>query len=243
MIEDRAYRLSHVAHYQSVIDDAHRIVRDCVARYPGQIAVAVSGGKDSVSMAHIVAQYCDPLVIWNDSGLELPESEGVVRAVCDQLGLELAVATGDALNIKLDKGRYNAHRTAAGTDNLAIIGPVRKVIQECGVVLEFVGLRSSESRTRRIVITKIGPVYQSKRWGCAVAWPMRRWDGSDSLAYIDEHGLPLHPAYDREWGKSERHERRVSWLWDSNRERWGEFEYLRRFYPLVWARLQQEGII
>jgi 3'-phosphoadenosine 5'-phosphosulfate sulfotransferase (PAPS reductase)/FAD synthetase len=239
--ENQVYRKVYAAHYQAVIAGAHRIVAKAVAAYPGPVAVAVSGGKDSVAMAHIVAQHCNPSVLWNDSGLELPESEGVVRSLATMIGARVIVATGDALGIKMAKGREGAERTAKHTDQQAIIEPVRKAIAEHGIVLEFVGLRKTECRNRRIMLCKYGPIHENKRWGCVTAWPMMDWEGADCLAYIEEHELPLHPAYLRTpWER--RHEARVSWVWDSTREKMGELELMRRWYPALYQRLREAGI-
>jgi len=193
-------------------------------------------------MAHLVAQQCRPLAIWNDSGLELPESGDVVRETCRQLGLELAIAKGDALGIKLRKGRTKAEATAIHTDMHAIINPVRDLLDQRGITCNFVGLRIDESRVRKIAIFKNGAVHESKRWGRGVAWPMRRWTASDCYAYMDAHGLPVHPAYSRTlWAHGDRNKIRVSWVWDSTRETQGDLEYLKHFYPRLFARLRQLG--
>jgi 3'-phosphoadenosine 5'-phosphosulfate sulfotransferase (PAPS reductase)/FAD synthetase len=108
--------------------------------------------------------------------------------------------------------------------------------------LEFVGLREAESKIRRILIRKYGPIHNSKRWGRFVAWPMRRWTAEDSLAYIDEHNLPLHPAYLRV-KFAERQKIRVSWLYDDQWAADDSAELCRRYYPRVYAKLKREGII
>lgn len=239
-MRDSLHRKVSSRSYSRAVDDARRVVEMALARFGEPAAVGVSGGKDSVAMCHIVAQHCRPLVIWNDSGLELPESEGVVRELADMLGLEVAVARGvDALERKLEIGAAAARRQADRTDELCIVEPVRRVICERGIALEFVGLRSGESRRRKMVIAMHGPMYDSKRWGCGIAWPMRRWSAADVFAYLDEHSLPIHPAYAREMG-ADRNDIRVSWLWDSSRERHGEMAWLRRHYPEIFRRIRAD---
>lgn len=90
-----------------------------------------------------------------------------------------------------------------------------------------------------MVIAMHGPIYDSKRFGCGIAWPLRRWSAADVFAYLDEHELPLHPAYTRtDW--QDRESIRVSWAWDPTRERLGDIEYLRRYYPALYRRIRNE---
>lgn len=194
-------------------------------------------------MAHIVAQHCKPLIIWNDSGLELPDSLGIVLKLCEQLGLELAIAKGvDALERIAERGADADRENPDILTNEAIIQPVLAVLRARGIALEFVGLRMDESRTRRMLLGRYGPVHQSVRWGCGIAWPMRWWKGADVLAYIDQHNLPLHPAYTRtDW--QARNDIRVSWAWDPTRDNKGDTNYLRKFYPATYRALRDKGVI
>lgn len=232
-MRDALYRSTHAAHYRLVAADADAVIRQALDRAGDvPVAVGVSGGKDSVAMAHLVARHCRPTIIYNDSGLEMPESIGIVRDLADRLGLDVYVARGDAVALEM-----------AGHNNMeAIIKPVQLAIRELDIGLEFVGLRRAESRARRMLIGRYGPVHASRRWGCLVAWPMRDWTGADVFAYLDEHGLPAHPAYAREWGL-DRDAIRVSWAYDPDRRADGDGEYLRRHYPRLHQRLRAVGLL
>jgi phosphoadenosine phosphosulfate reductase len=220
--------------YKRAVNDAHAIIEAALARIGGngRVAVGVSGGKDSVAMCHIVAQHCRPVIIYNDSGLEMPESIDVVRALAQQLGLELHIAKGDAISLEL----------AGKNSDMAIVKPIQQAHKDLGIELEFVGLRMSESKRRRMVIGAMGPIYQSRRWGCLVAWPMRYWTAADVFAYLDEYSLPVHPAYYRQWD-GDRDNIRVSWVYDSDRDRLGAVEYVRRYYPSLYNKLSVLGVI
>ncbi len=232
-MRDAIYRAANARHYLRLIDDAHAVIRMALGMAGGaRVAVGVSGGKDSVAMCHLVAQHCRPIIIYNDSGLEMPESIDVVRALADRLELDVHVAAGDAVALEL-AGRRNYD---------AIVRPVQQAIRDLGIGLEFVGLRRSESRNRRMLIGRYGPVHQSRRWGCLVAWPMRDWLAADVFAYLDEHGLPVHPAYSRDFGV-DRDAIRVSWAYDPDRHEDGDAEYVRRHYPALYRRLRDEGLL
>jgi len=207
--------------------------------------VAVSGGKDSVAMAHLVVYHMrhlaepDPVLLHTDSGLELRESRPVCERLADVLGVQLHVAKGaDAAELKREMGKA-AEKVE---DELCIIRPAREALAELGAKVEFVGLRMAESKRRHMLIGSRGPVIDNKRYGCGVAWPMRSWSGADVFAYCDEYDLPLHPAYSVDLG-TPRNERRVSWAYDSSFDSKGAVEFLRRYDPALYHRLQREGVL
>jgi len=236
---DKLYRLNNARHYQSVQDDAHRLIETAINRHPGNVAVAVSGGKDSVPLAHLVTQHCDPIIIWNDSGLELPESRDVVTALSQKLHCPLVIASGQAKKVWAEnRGLDNARIV----DRETILKPTQKALKEHNIALEFVGLREDEARGRKIIIRTHGGILENKKWDVVTAWPMRKWKAADCLAYIDEHALPLHPAYSRKFGKS-REDIRVSWVYDGTWRNHGSEEYCRRFYPEIYRELREIGLI
>jgi len=242
MLEDVLYRHTQGRHYRGVIADAHAIVKEALVQYPGPATVAVSGGKDSVAMAHIVVQHCDPVVMWNNSGLEMEETEGVVRRTAELLGRPLVIAPGDVMAHWKKEGHDAARRNTRRTHECVLVEPIRKALIENGIVLNFVGLRMDEAPQRKILIQSRGPIRDSPYWGCAVANPMRRWLGADSFAYLDEHGLPIHPAYQRtEW--RDRNAIRVGWAWNVTREESGSAEYVRRHYPALYRKLRHLGMV
>lgn len=239
MNPDKLYRSVNDVHYRQVISDAKMIIRNAIDRNgTGNIAVAVSGGKDSTAMAHLVRQYCEPIMLWNDSGLELPESKDVIQKLSDMLKCRIIIAKGDAISA----WQKNMADGKTDVDQTALFGPSQQAIKDNGISLEFVGLREDEAKARKMLLRSRGAIFQNKRWGCMTAFPMRKWKSEDCLAYIDEHNLPLHPAYTRtEW--KEREKIRVSWVYDDRWESEGQSEYCRKYYPKIYRQLKDIGII
>jgi 3'-phosphoadenosine 5'-phosphosulfate sulfotransferase (PAPS reductase)/FAD synthetase len=231
MIHDIIYRRAFRRHYENVIADAKYVIGEALKIFGYPAAVSISGGKDSVAMAHLVSLYCRPILVWNDSGLEMPESREVVRRTALMLGLRLEIAKGNALEQELQGGC---------TDDDCIKKPVREALARVGARVDFVGLRADESHRRKMVINKYGPIFFSKTWRCGKAWPMRKWKAEDSLAYLDDYSLPVHPAYcDSVWGKRENV--RTSWAFDADRIPCGESEIVRRKYPELFRKLREAG--
>lgn len=244
---DALYRSANRTKYLRVVSDAHAVVIDALRNFGEPAVVAVSGGKDSVAMTHVVAQHCRPIIMWNDSGLEMPESGDIVHRLAKQLRLSLEVAKGDGMIIKLSKTRdeivddESMDDASGDTARRCMIDPQREMLRKLNAMVEFVGLRMNESRKRRMLIGHNGSWIRSNMWGCGVAWPMRYWGADDVFAYIDEYSLPLHPAYSRVFGQ-QRNNIRVSWIWDSARTGDGGMEYMRRYYPELWRRLRTIGM-
>jgi|GEM_PF-4797616 len=238
--EMKLYRQMNSYHYSKMIKRARTIIERALSQ-SARPAIALSGGKDSVAMAGIVCQFCKPLVIWNDSGLEMPESKTIVYAVAEMFGLEVIVAKGCAMEEaeKVAKGELSKTSTKVMQSLDTIVGPVKKSLADNYVDLEFVGLRKGESLTRKMLLCKYGPIHESKRWGIVIAWPMMDWDGADCLAYITEHDLPLHPAYLRDDNPADV---RVSWAFDKTRQQPAETEHLKRTYPQIYRKLREIGL-
>jgi len=62
------------------------------------LLVSFSGGKDSLVALHLTLKLgLDPIVVFNDTGLELPETVETVYRTVERYGLRLEVASaGDA---------------------------------------------------------------------------------------------------------------------------------------------------
>lgn len=234
--QDKLYRQSNSKQYNYAINDARKLIEKAIS-IEGKKAVAVSGGKDSVAMAHLVNGYCKPILIFNDSGLEPPESIVIIEKLAKQLDCELKIAKADALSFYCEK-----HELSQNDVDKIINKPTLKILEENDIALEFVGLREKESIPRRILIRKNKGLHYNKKWGCNTCYPMRKWTAEDCYAYIDEYDLPLHPAYLRtEWQKRE--SIRVSWIYDDQWIGNGQVEYCRKYYPETYRKLRDLRII
>ena len=242
-MEDKLYRLAYRTHYERAKADANRVIVDALSTYGDRCAVGLSGGKDSMAMLGMILQHCKPLVIYNDSGLDLPDSLPTVQSACDLHGLDLLIAKPekDMLQLLKEVGTNGLNDISAKwLDQHIIINPVKAVIERHRIQLEFIGIRAAESKGRKIAIKKLGAHHLSQRFGCGIAWPLRYWDARDTLACIDELNLPLHPAYLRTSAACPRESIRISWaLWGQNSTvKSEEIAYVRRYYPEFYNKIQ-----
>jgi len=236
----KLYRQTNSYRYSKRIREAEKIIQHALSQSRNP-AIALSGGKDSVAMAGLVLKYCKPIIIWNDSGLELPDSKNVVFSIAATYGLKVVIAEGCAMDEAEQVGRGELSRTnrrvMMSIDT--ITEPVKKVIKENNIDLEFVGLRKKESINRRMLLSQYGPIHESKKWETVIAWPMMNWEGKDCLAYICENDLPIHQEYLESDNPAES---RVSWVFDKTREAPAETEKIKRRHPDIYRRLREVGL-
>lgn len=192
------------------------------------VVISYSGGKDSLVALHLVLKASiEPVMLFNDTGLELPETLRNVREVSEAYGLRL---------INADAG--NKFWEAVG-----VFGPPGKDYRWCckviklvpisrayknsfrGGVLSVVGQRAFESIDRSLS----GSVWRN-RWlpGVLSMSPIQEWDQISVWSYIYINKLPANPLY------YEGFERLGCYLCPAANV--AEYYEIKRKYPDLWSR-------
>jgi phosphoadenosine phosphosulfate reductase len=162
-----------------------------------EVAVAYSGGKDSLATLDLVLKAgIDPKVLFVDTGLEFPETLENVSNVIESYGLELyRYDAGDAFwhSIK--------HYGPPGRDfrwccKSCKLGPTAMLIKRNFPegVLAFIGQRGKESEQRY----RKQDIWENP-WvpGQLGASPIQRWNALEVWLHIFKYDLPYNPLYDR----------------------------------------------
>jgi len=166
------------------------------------LTLAYSGGKDSLATLSITLEAgLDPTLVFNDTGLELPETVDNVWRVADRFSLKVSEASaGDAFWRYLDIYGPPA-RDYRWCCKLCKLAPMSRLYRKVfGEAVSFIGQRRFESRSRR----------RSKAVGrnrllpnviyCA---PINDWTMLDVWLYLrrmklDAYANPLyHEGFDR----------------------------------------------
>lgn len=243
------------------IDDAHRMIERALSQ--GKAAVAWSGGKDSTVLVHMVRQHePDVLIVWNNTGVEFPETYKFVVKMKQEWNLNLVVAkprTGvtfwwcveqfgwPLLGKEVKHSAVSAKhptlsqrkRKAAAVARISAYccdylkeRPMGRVTRENDVKVQIVGCMVSESRQRLFVWFRLGDFYQRKKDKMWVAWPLAGWTDDDIWAYHELKSLPYCELYDKG------HKRNGCWPcgmdigFDDNHLR-----RLRETHPKLWRHL------
>jgi len=208
------------------LDHARAIVRAALQAAPSWY-VAVSGGKDSTCVLHLVHEQA-PRVVASNSTYEwmFPETDEYLRRIpaLRRVATPTDHGTKWAPNWRTQEDAERAYpgivwlEPRVGED----VGH-----SEAGV---FLGLRADEAPYRRRHLRRMGPLFhcrQSDRWHCSpIAW----WTVDDVWAYIETEQLDYNRAYDR----------LVAIGIDRDKQRIGPLviapDVLRRGWPALWAR-------
>jgi phosphoadenosine phosphosulfate reductase len=227
------YERADVAHAQS---PAFRAKYDAAAEAVSAFAIAkpcycaVSWGKDSVVLAHLVSSYNNrhgdhfsvPFV-WVTVG-ELDAGCRDVRdaffALWPQPYCELAVEPG----VRTDKGTKGKR-----------VG-FREAERRFGK-RRLIGIRADESSGRRI---------SARHWGVEslrACRPLLWWTAQDVFACLAFFGLPVHPNYAMlGGGRWEREHLRTAPLGGLRGEQFGRTEWEREYYGDVLRRLEASAL-
>ncbi len=76
-----------------VVSQAEKFLYQMIEKVKKPVTVSFSGGKDSLVSLHLTLKFADPLVIFNDTGIELPETIETVKKVVSKFNLKLVTAS------------------------------------------------------------------------------------------------------------------------------------------------------
>ena len=178
------------------------------------VAVAFSGGRDSLVALHLTLQRRrDVKVVFINTSIEFPETLKYVRELAQAWGFEFHEVRVQKNFWELSRerglpigGRGNQFFLAELSEasgvklsnaccNQLKITPARQFYREAGIDAQVTGLRVDESMMRRFNFADYGALRYSRDYSTLVAWPIFVWSTADLMAYIEQHQLPLNPLY------------------------------------------------
>jgi len=174
-IEREAF-LSHakLPIFKRKVDRAKEIIREALAIAPAY--VAVSWGKDSVVMLHLVQSICPDILAISFGH---PEREMISNYTETE---------------SLYKERFGLNINTILIDGDHVPNKVKSQKLWLQYPVAFVGLRIEESARRKATLLKNGAIYQYKK-GDYRACPVFNWTSQDVWAYIVANDLPYLKAY------------------------------------------------
>lgn len=241
--------------YRRHVEQARRVVRESLVA--GPVAVAFSGGKDSMVTLHL-AHTLDARVggYFFDSGCE---TEWTYAAVEGMRARGIPVTTirpeysiVEMIQIVGGLGYTGSHRWHGDwhwgrgdfrrvlldePDRRARALLARSAAWRPGEVTMLLGLRAEESRGRHLALARRGSAYRrvdGRRVACPLAW----WSGRDVLAYAVTQGLPLSQEYQQpDDDLDSRARRRTGTALGATAVGVGRWARLRHEHPILWQRL------
>lgn len=233
------------------VDQARRLVDQCLREARGDAVVMWSGGKDSTVMAHLITEATGgevPLVSEKDD-LDYPGEEQYVTALARQwlAGLQIVRPPFSLEDWIRDHAHEldvagDFHSRAAGLSKAAFYQVVEEATKDREAL--FLGLRAAESQHRERNRRYNGLIYRrhsapGQERGQLVCTPLGDWQGIDVYAYAIKHGIELLPVYRCVGFMYEREPWRVrkSWWIPGGFSAMGGIVWLRRYWPSLYQRL------
>jgi phosphoadenosine phosphosulfate reductase len=172
--------------------------------FEDKCAVAFSGGKDSeVVLRLCLQQKPDIPVVFNNTGVEYPETVNFVAQFAKLLDLNLIVTHpeksfwdcvkqyGFASGKRKTKGNY------AQCCYWLKEKPMRQAIKNGGWLGYFTGETASENRSRMFWARDRGMCFHLKRDGVCKVKPILWWTEAEVWQFIKDNHLPFNGAYSR----------------------------------------------
>jgi len=171
-----------------------------------RVAIAFSGGKDSEIVLFLCLLVAPNVpVVFNNTGVEYPETVKFVASLEEAWGLNLIVTHpeksfwqcieqyGFPRGTKYSRTR-GAHPTAQCCYWLKE-KPALLAIRQNHWLGQFTGISASESRNRMFLARDKGYCYHIKKGNFCKIHPILWWTESEVWQFIHDNGLPFNQAY------------------------------------------------
>lgn len=190
--------------------------------------VSFSGGKDSLVTYRLAEKAFGKLpLLFNDTGLELPETVNYVKRFAKERGLELILAEAGQVFWSSLEAMGPPARDYRWCCKVCKLVPTARVFRERagGGILSIVGQRKLESAARALS----SRVYRNK-WipQVLVVAPIHNWSALDVWLYIFKEKLPVNALYFKGF------DRLGCWLCPAIEL--GEVEFLKALKPELWDK-------
>ncbi len=211
---------------------ALNFIKNTVLKFPYKIAVAFSGGKDSLVTLLLVKKALPPkewTVFFADTGIEFPETTDYINQVIKKYDLETCFYTEHAedrfwSDFKTFGPPARDYRWCCKTCKL---GPINELIQNHlgGELLTFIGQRRYESDNR-----SNEPAVSINPWvaGQIRATPIKQWVALLVWIYLLREKAPINPLYNKGY------ERIGCWLCPANKL--ADLDQLKATHPQLFQK-------
>ncbi|ALU12505.1 hypothetical protein EYM_04610 [Ignicoccus islandicus DSM 13165] len=201
-----------------------------------KVVVSLSGGKDSALVVSLLdeALQRDPpvgvsskevVLLFNDTGLEMPETVKTVEEESEFFGYQLeVVSAGDAFwrAVRMFSPPARDFRWCC---KVTKFGPIARYMMKTGSAINLVGNRWWESLER----ARAEPIMKMKYLPTVLSVnPILRWPQLLEFVYLIRNGVPLNPLYFEGFD-------RIGCFMCPGATQW-EFKLLKELHPELWEK-------
>lgn len=176
--------------------NAERRIECALRSLPGEHVLTSSFGAQSAVMLHLVTQQRPKIpVVLIDTGYLFPETYDFVDQMQDRLGLNLKVYR-PLISPAWQEARHGKRweQGLTGIEEYNVdnkVEPMQRALRELNVGTWFSGLRRDQSagRAETPFVETSGDRFK--------VHPIADWTDRDIYDYLQKHGLPYHPLWDK----------------------------------------------
>lgn len=235
--------LSKMSAYKNKIKKAKEIL-DNALKNSTNTALSFSSGKDSIVLLHLAVQtgFKGTLVFFKYglcTDIETPkENIELLKYYAELYGLKYKIleCLGEA-DCWEQIGRFvifptsDREKSVFNKTNFDYVIKSKKFEEENNIDLSIIGMRKDESRHRKLMLNKNGPIYQTKSRSSVTCCPISIFSNDDIWAYIFSNDLKYlsiydYPYIDRRFNRNE-----ITLLYNDSIVRHGGTYHYRKMYP------------
>lgn len=188
--------------------EAREIITHHFEEFGDKVAVAFSGGKDSEVVVYLCLQANPSVqVIFNNTGVEYPETVHFVNQVSELWGLNLLVRHPEKTfwecveQYGFPQGSKRKPMTKSGNRAYCCYWlkekPMHLAVRENNWLGYFDGVTAVESWTRMFNARDYGSCFHFKKWNVCKIRPILWWTEDEVWGFIHDNNLPFNAAYSR----------------------------------------------
>lgn len=177
-----------------------------IGKFRDDIAVAFSGGKDSLLVVHFALLLKpDIKIVFNNTNVEYPETVKFVNWLVSEWNLNLTITDPimsfwdcvDRWGFTTGKATHTTKKKNAHCCYYLKEKPMLDYRRENGIKAQFTGITAVENRNRMFSAKQYGWCFYSKSENIQKVHPLMWWTPNEVLEYIADMGIPNNPLYAR----------------------------------------------
>lgn len=184
-------------------------IRKALDKWGDRLAVSWSGGRCSTVVLYMALhQKPDISVIFNDTGIEFPETYRFIKRITEEWDLNLTITKPektfwecvDLYGFPMIRGKYH-DRILLDKEGKPMCctllkeNPLKMAMLRHRIYASLTGIRVCESRMRMFGVAQYGQYYYTKKFRIWRYHPIAFWDTAHLLDYMEEQGLPQNEIY------------------------------------------------
>lgn len=202
---------------------------------------SISGGKDSTAMMHLIhsLEPTYPFMSQKDD-MDFPEEMEYMKLLEEKYNLNLTIISPKQDIWEIAKNTdftEDIHSKGTSFSDDLFYNLLKEFQVENSYKGVFLGLRTEESKGRKINFAAKSHIYYNQDYSQLVCQPLALWTAKDVFAYLFSNDIPILDVYFKTRFVKSPENIRKSWVLPSAQSQSGQVQWLKHYYPSIYNRL------